>query len=175
MDDIFLDLFPPMNDFDSGDSADIPFDDWIAQFEPFADEPPEPSPAPVPVISELPEEGVALATQPSMDSQSHPREILPAGPVELPTRRRGALYKPTCAILISSKRVNKKPMEKGNNVYGRAGTLRCELCRRRRLKVPILKQVNILKSLVVYIHVNRRTLRAVPKDGNHRVREDIGS
>jgi hypothetical protein len=33
-----------------------------------------------------------------------------------------------------------------------------------RYSIPT--QVNVLKG-TVYIHVNRQTLRAVPKDGNH--------
>jgi hypothetical protein len=135
MDDLLLDLFPPTNDFSSTD-ADIPFDAWIAQFDAFADEPPEPAQTQVPLIEELPEEESTLAPEPSMDPPSHPPKLLPSGPIESSARRRKPLYKPTCAILINSKRVNKKPMEKGNNVYGRTGTLRCELCRKRRLKVP---------------------------------------
>jgi hypothetical protein len=91
MDDLLLDLFPPTNDF-SFSGADIPIDAWIAQFDPFADEPPEPAPTQVPVIEELPEEESTLAPEPSMDFQSRPSKILPAGPIESSTRRRRPLY-----------------------------------------------------------------------------------
>jgi len=38
-------------------------------------------------------------------------------------------------VNLSSKRVNRKNVEKGNNTTGRAGTLRCDACRRRKSKV----------------------------------------
>jgi hypothetical protein len=137
MDDFLRELFLPTIETRSGDLDEAALNVWIAQLDPFIIDAPGPGVIHDRTIDELVnEESTAVAPE-SSTSAWHLPKILPAGLVKPAPRKRTPLYH-TLHLQYSyiSKRMNKKPMEKGNNIYGRMGTLRCELCRKRRLKVP---------------------------------------
>lgn len=94
MDDLLLELFPLPIETRSGDEDEIPLDVWIAQLDLFATAPTEPHPVGEATIEELPDsETTALVLGSSASSnQLNLPKILPAGPVEPPSRRRKPLY-----------------------------------------------------------------------------------
>jgi hypothetical protein len=96
MDDLLLELFPMPNETLPGAEDDVPLDVWIAQFDPFATPPHEPLAINEATIEELPDSettALVLGSSASYNPINLPK-ILPAGPVEVPARKRKPLYQP---------------------------------------------------------------------------------
>jgi len=137
MDDVLLELFPPTIDVHSETADDWHIEAVNPDEDRFISEKAEPFSAQDAVIEEVTKSrrccrgARVLVVLP----RSSP-ETSPFRPVGIASEEEAKVVWPSlCPVLTISKLVNNKPMGKGNNMFRRAGTPRCALCRLRELKV----------------------------------------